>query len=96
MSRLPPLPSGNDPETIDLTHDEVLVLFELFERLEEEDNIKFAHPAEWIALGRLTAQFVYKTWEPFGADYYKLLGEARARRSQEFEGHVTGLGYVRV
>jgi hypothetical protein len=91
------LPSGDDPHTLTLTDDEVLVLFEMFERLEENNELKFAHPAEWAALGRLTGQFEATLWQLFGpVDWETLLFEARTRRAQGFEGRVPGLGHVRV
>jgi len=87
---------GDDPHTITLTHDEVLVLSEFFIRLEERDELRYGHPAEWIALGHLTAQLEAIPWEPFDKDYDRLLAEARRRRALEFEGHVPGLGHVAV
>ncbi len=89
-------PSGDDSHTLTLTDDEMLILFELFERLEERDELKFAHPAEWLALGRFTAQLESTLWQLFSHDWERLLAEARTRRSQSFEGRVTGLGYVKV
>ena len=87
-------PSGDDPHTFTLTDDEVLILFEMFERLEEERGIRFAHPAEWAALGHFTAQLESTLWQVF-SDYETYLREARARRARDFEGHVDGLGYVK-
>ncbi len=89
-------PSGDDPHTLTLTDDEVLILFEFFERLEERDELKFAHPAEWIALGRLTGQLESILWQLFASDWDKLLADARARRAEGFEGRISGLGHVRV
>lgn len=89
-------PSGDDPHTLTLSDDEVLILFELFERLEAQDGLRFAHPGEWLALGRFTAQLESTLWQLFSKDWDRLLAEARARRSREFEGCVPGLGYVRV
>ena len=89
-------PSGDDVHTLTLTDDEVLILFELFERLEERDQLRFDHPAEWLALGRFTGQLESTLWQLFSHDWDRLLAEARTRRSQEFEGRVSGLGYVRV
>ena len=89
-------PSGDDPHTLTLTDDEVLILFEFFERLEEQDALKFAHPAEWAALGRLTGQFESILWQPFSPDWENHLAEARTRRAEGFEGRVPGLGHVRV
>ena len=89
-------PSGDDTHTLTLTDDEVLILFEFFERLEERDALKFAHPAEWAALGRLTGEFESTLWQLFSSDWEKLLAEARTRRAAGFEGRVPGLGHVRV
>lgn len=91
-------PSGEDEHTLTLTDDEMLILFELFERLEENHAIAFAHPAEWAALGRLTGQFESKLWQLFGKDpsWEQLLFEARTRRGKGIEAHIDGLGYVRV
>ena len=86
----------DDPHTITLTHDEVLILFEYFERLEEEGALRFRHPAEWTALGRFTAQLESIPWEVFDPAYDRLLAEARGRYAAGFEGHVPGVGYVAV
>ncbi len=88
--------SDDDPHTITLTHEEILILFDFFEWLEETDGLKYRHPGEWTALGHLPAQLLPPLWEVFDADYDKLLAAARARRSQGFEGNVPGLGYVAV
>lgn len=89
-------PSGDDPHTLTLTDDEMLILFEFFERLEEQEALRFAHPAEWLALGRFTAQLESTLWQLFSHDWERLLAEARTRRAQGFEGRVPGLGHVRV
>ena len=89
-------PSGDDPHTLTLTDDEMLILFEFFERLEEQEALRFAHPAECLALGRFTAQLESTLWQLFSRDWEPLLAEARTRRAQEFEGRVPGLGHVRV
>lgn len=87
---------GDDPHTVTLTHDEVLILFEMFQRMEENKELRFAHPAEWAALGRLTGQLEAIPRELFDENYVRLLAEARRRRAQGFEGHVPGLGHVAV
>jgi hypothetical protein len=89
-------PSGDDHHTLTLTDDEMLILFEFFERLEETNELKFAHPAEWAALGHLTAQLESTLWQVFSHDWEKLLSEARTRRGRGFEGRINGLGHVRV
>ena len=92
----PHLLAGGDPHTITLTHDQVLVLFELFERMEETDGIVFEHPAELTALGAFEAQLVPLLWEVFDRDWEGFLRAARARVGSGFEGLVNGLGHVRV
>lgn len=87
--------SGDDPHSLTLTDDEILILFEFFERLEENDELKFQHPAEWAALGHLTAQFESTLWQLFASNWEQLLADARARRARGFEGSIPGLGYVR-
>ncbi len=87
---------GEDQHRLTLTYDEVLVLFEFFERLEETDAISFAHPAEWTALGHIMHQLTSIPWEVFDPRYRELLAGARTRLSQGFEGNVPGLGYVAV
>ena len=91
-------PSGEDEHTLTLTDDEMLILFELFERLEENRELKFAHPAEWAALGRLTGQFESTLWQLFNREpsWEQTLFEARTRRGKGIEAHIDGLGYVRV
>lgn len=89
-------PSGGDPHTLTLTDDEVLILFELFERLEERDALAFDHPAEWIALGRFTGQLESILWQLFSHDWDGLLAAARTRRAEGFEGRIPGLGHVKV
>lgn len=89
-------PSGEDQHALTLTDDEMLILFEFFERLEENGELKFAHPAEWAALGRLTGQFESTLWQLFSGDWEQLLFDARTRRAKGIEAHINGLGYVRV
>jgi len=89
-------PDGDDAHSITLTHDEVLILFEFFERLHEKDELRFAHPAECLALGRFTGQLESIPWELFDSKYEALLAAARTRRSEGFEGHISGLGHVAV
>lgn len=91
-------PSGEDEHTLTLTDDEMLILFEMFERLEENREIKFAHPAEWAALGHLTAQLESTLWQLFARDpsWEQMLFDARTRRGKGIEAHIDGLGYVRV
>ena len=88
--------AGDDPHNLTLTHDQLLVLFDFFEWLEETDGLKYRHPGEWTALGALTAQLLPPLWEVFDGNYDSLLAAARARCGADFEGHVPGLGNVRL
>ena len=96
MSVVEERPSGNDVHHLTLTHDEALILFDLFQRMEAEKTLRFEHPAEWIALGRLTAQLESIPWEVQSRDYDRLLQAARSRAAEGFEGYVEGLGEVKV
>lgn len=89
-------PTENDPHTLTLTHDDVLILSEFFGRLEQHGSLEFGHPAEMIALGRLTGQLEAIPWEVFNKDYQVLVNDALRRRAKGFEGDVPGLGNVRV
>jgi hypothetical protein len=86
----------DDPHTLTLTHDEVLILQDFLEWLEETDGLKYRHPAEWTALGRIMGQLLPPLWEVFDPRYNALLAEAKSRYSQTFEGNVPGIGYVKV
>ena len=91
-----PFAQGNDPHQLTLSHDAVLVLFELFERFEEENSLRFKHPGELTALGIFTSQLLPPLWEVFDAHYEELVERARARLSRGFDGYVEGLGFVKV
>ena len=65
--------------SLELTHDEGLVLDALFGRFDDTDRFEFAHVAEFIALGRLTAQLDKSFVEIFDRDYKQLLAAARDR-----------------
>jgi hypothetical protein len=91
-----PFAQGDDPHQLTLSHDAVLVLFELFERLEEENSLRFRHPGEMSALGTLTSQLLPPLWEVFDARYGELVDQARGRLSHGFDGYVEGLGFVKV
>lgn len=59
--------------TITLSHDEALVLFELFSRFCEHDKEEFTmrHTAEYLAFMRISAQLDKALVEPFLPEYMK-------------------------
>ena len=72
--------AGNDQVIIQLSRDEVLVLFEWLHRFEVEDGISpFAHPAEQVSLWNLSAVLERELAEPFSVNYRPLVKEARER-----------------
>jgi hypothetical protein len=77
--------------TLSLTEDEALVLFEFFARFDDTDQLAFAHPAEYIALLRLSEQIDKTTSAMFMPNYSELLTGARARIAEGFEGTVPGM-----
>lgn len=76
---------------ITITEDEALVLFEFFERFKETNNLSVTHPAEFIALMKISAQIDKSLVVMFQPNYLQLLEEARQRMSVGFEGDVPGM-----
>ena len=65
--------------TLDLTHDQALVLFDWLTRQSESDGVPVSHQAEqdvlWVLEGKLEKSLV----EPLKVDYTELVRAARAR-----------------
>ena len=62
-----------------LTYDEGLVLDRLFTRFENTGRLEFAHYAEFVALGRITAQLDKTFPEIFDRNYNQLVAAACER-----------------
>ena len=77
--------------TLNITEDEALVLFEFFHRFGESDKLEFTHPAEYIALMKVSAQIDKTTPAVFDPDYESLLENARRRIADGFEGDVPAM-----
>ena len=77
--------------TLNITEDEALVLFEFFHMFGETDKLEFTHPAEYIALMKVAGQIDATTPAMFDPDYESLLGDARRRIAEGFEGDVPGM-----
>jgi hypothetical protein len=70
---------------LQITEDAAIVLFEFFERFKEKERLYFVHPAEYIALMKISAQIDKSTSAMFSSQYGKLLYEARERIAEGFE-----------
>lgn len=70
---------------IKLSEDEVIVLFEFFERFGDKGRLYFVHPAEYIALMKVSAQIDKGTSAMFNKSYAEMLYEARDRIAKGYE-----------
>ncbi len=78
--------------TIQLSHDEALVLFEFFSRFcDEGDDFALRHTAEYLAFMRISAQLDKSLVEPFRPEYADLLQAARKRLAAGYEGSAPGV-----
>jgi hypothetical protein len=77
--------------SITITEDEALVLFEFFERFDKSDRMQFLHPAEYIALMRISSQIDRTTSAMLKPNYDTLLSNARSRIAEGFDGEVPGM-----
>jgi hypothetical protein len=76
---------------ITISEDEALVLFELLERWGDTENLSFDHPAEYIALMKISAQIDKSITTMFNSGYSILLESARQSVGEGFEGEVPGM-----
>ena len=77
--------------TLNLSEDDALVLFDFFSRFDDTDRLEFVHPAEYLALQRISAQIDKTTAAMFKPEYRELLNAARERIATGFEGSVPGM-----
>lgn len=68
-----------------ISEDEAIVLFEFFERFDEKERLYFVHPAEYIALMKLSGQIDKTTATMFDPHFAAILSEARGRIADGFE-----------
>ncbi len=68
-----------------ISEDQAVVLFEFFERFGDKGRLYFVHPAEYIALMKISAQIDKTTTAMFKKNYAEILFEARERISEGFE-----------
>lgn len=76
---------------IKLSEDQVIVLFEFFERFEHKGKMCFVHQAEYLALMRLAGQLEYPTVKIINTDqnhkspFEEIVKKARERIAEGFE-----------
>jgi hypothetical protein len=70
---------------LDLTNDELLVLFEWAHRFCETERLAFSHHAEVVVIDKIASQLERTLVEPFDASYSRLLMEARQRVLASYE-----------
>lgn len=70
---------------IKISEDEAVVLFEFFERFDDKERLYFVHPAEYIALMKISAQIDKTTAAMFKKNYAEILSDARERIAEGFE-----------
>lgn len=71
---------------IEISEDEAIVLFEFFERFAEKEKLYFVHPAEYLALMKISGQIDKSTSAMFRKDYGEILKNARENIAEGFEG----------
>ena len=76
-----------DEINIKLSKDEIVVLFEFFERFGDKGSLYFIHPAEYIALMNISAQIDKSTSAMFSKNYARTLHAARERLAEGFESN---------
>lgn len=80
---------------ITLSNDEALVLFEFFERCEEQAQFRVRSNAEYLALMGIASQLDKALVTPFQADYLEQLEAAQNRLSFAYEGSAPGVEQAR-
>lgn len=74
-----------DDVNIKLSQDQVIVLFEFFERYADKGRLYFVHPAEHLALMKISSQIDKSTSAMFSGSYAEILTEARERIAEGYE-----------
>ena len=70
---------------IEISEDEAIVLFEFFERFGEKEEMYFVHPAEYLALMKISGQIDKSTSAMFKENYVEILKKARENIADSFE-----------
>ena len=73
--------------SIELSRDELLVLYDLLHRLEDVEEI-FEDPSEQEVLWHIQTQLEKELVEPFQADYQAIIEEARRAGTEQYRDGV--------
>lgn len=79
---------------IDLTDDELLVLFECLHRMCETGRVAASHHAEVVVLDKIAGQLERQLTEPFDSDYPEKLAAARDRTLDRYRQRMEGHGWI--
>lgn len=70
---------------LNLTKDELLVLFEWSHRFCETNRLAFSHHAEAVVIDKIASDLERSLVEPFDSDYPRMIAEARQRVLSAYE-----------
>ena len=70
---------------LNLTKDELLVLFEWSHRFCETNRLAFSHHAEAVVIDKIASELERSLVEPFDAAYPQMIAEARRRVLSAYE-----------
>lgn len=79
---------------IDLTDDELLVLFECLHRMCETERISVSHSAEVVVIDKIAGQLERSLAAPFDSNYAEALANARSRILQGYRQRMGSDGWV--
>lgn len=80
---------------LNLTKDELFVLFEWSHRFCETGRLAFSHHAEAVVIDKIAAELERSLSVPFDSSYPKLLQEARQRVLAQYEAHMGTDSWIR-
>jgi hypothetical protein len=70
---------------LELSREDLLVLFELCHRICETDKVAASHPAEVVIIDKIAGQLERALAEPFSPDYTDTLSAARSNILDAYE-----------
>jgi hypothetical protein len=79
---------NRDEPELNLSRDELIVLFEWAYRFCETNKLAFSHPAEVVVIDKIAADLERDLEEPFKKNYRKILLAARLRVLKDYEAHM--------
>jgi len=79
---------------LNLTKDELLVLFDWAHRFCETECLAFSHYAEVVVIDKIAGQLERTLSEPFDCVYPRLLTKARKRVLAAYEEHMRSKSWI--